>query len=83
MERRFVTCFRDVATHVIVMSRTLHSLNQNVLCGSELVVDHKTQTNVRFESVTIIFDDVIVLFFYHKVPAVLESQAYIYYFLNC
>ena len=41
------------------MSRTLHSSNQPFLCGSELTVDHKTQTNVRFESLTIVLDDVI------------------------
>jgi len=63
------------------MSRT-HSSNQHFLCGSELIVDHKTQTNVRFESLTIVVDNVIGLY-YHNVPAVLESQAYIIYFLNC
>ena len=41
------------------MSRTLHSSKPNVLCGSELIVYHKTQTNVRFESLTIVFNDVI------------------------
>ena len=45
MLRQFVTCFRDVATHIIAMSRTLHSSSQHFLCGSELIVDHKTQTN--------------------------------------
>ena len=55
MRRRFVTCFRDVATHVIVVSRMLHSSNQHFLCGSELIVDHKTQTKDRFESLKIIF----------------------------
>ena len=46
MQKRFDTCFRNVATDTIAMSRMLHSSNQNVLCGSELIVDHKTQTNV-------------------------------------
>ena len=57
--KRFVTCFRDVATHVIVVSRTLRSSNQHFLCGTELIVDHKTQTNDRFESLTIVVDNVI------------------------
>ena len=29
-------------------------------CGTELIVYHLTQTNVRFEILTIVFDDVIV-----------------------
>ena len=29
MNRRFVTCFRDVAIHLIAVSRTLHSSNHN------------------------------------------------------
>ena len=28
---RVVTCFRDVAIHIIAVSRTLHSSNHNVL----------------------------------------------------
>ena len=40
MQRRFVACFRDVATHVIVVSRTLQSSYQHFLCGSELIGDH-------------------------------------------
>ena len=31
MNRGFVTCFRDVAIHIIALSRTLHSSNHNVL----------------------------------------------------
>ena len=46
------------------MSRTLHSSNQNVLCGSELVVDHKTQTYVRFESLTIFLSGQITAYLY-------------------
>mgnify|MGYP007091343371 CR=1 FL=1 len=41
MQRRFVTCFRE--------------------CGTRLIVDHKTQKNVCFESLTIVFDNEIVL----------------------
>jgi len=33
----------------------LHSSNQHFLCGSELIVDHKTQTKDRFESLKIVF----------------------------
>ena len=29
INRRFVTCFRDVAIHIIAVSRTLHSSNHN------------------------------------------------------
>ena len=29
MNRLFVTCFRDVTIHIIAVSRTLHSSNQN------------------------------------------------------
>ena len=46
MQKRFDTRFRNVATDTIAVSRTLHSSNQYVLCGSELIVDHKTETNV-------------------------------------
>jgi len=35
--------FRDAATHIIAVSGTFHSSKPNVLCGSELIVDHKTQ----------------------------------------
>ena len=59
MQRWFVTCFRDVGTHVIVVFRMLHSSNQHFLCAPELIVDHKTQTNVRFKSLTIVVDYVI------------------------
>ena len=79
--KRFVICFCDVATHVIVVSRTLCSSNQHFLCGSELIDDHTTQTNVRFESLTIVVDNVIYCLLQR--PWVLESQAYISYFLNC
>ena len=42
MQRRFVTCFRDIATLIIAVSRSFHSSNQNVfLCGTKLVVYHK------------------------------------------
>jgi len=54
MQRRFVTCFRNIATHIIALPRTLHSSNQTVLfCRTEFIVDHKTQTNVHFESLTL------------------------------
>ena len=49
MNRRFVTCFRDVDIHIIAVSRTLHSSN------------HNASENGRFESLTIVFDDAIVL----------------------
>jgi len=32
MQRWFVTCFRDVTTHIIAVPRTLHLWNQTVLC---------------------------------------------------
>ena len=82
MQRRFVTCFCDIATHIIVVSRTLHSSNQHFLCGSELIVDHKTQTNVRFESLTIVVDDVIGVL-PQRPRGTIERQAYIIYFMNC
>ena len=47
MQRRFVACFRDVATHVIAVYKT-------VFVVTEFIVDHKTQTNVRFERITIV-----------------------------
>ena len=40
--------------------RALHSSKQMFFCGTELIVDHKTQTNIHFESLTIVFDDVSV-----------------------
>ena len=48
MHRQYVNCFRDVATHIITVSKTLHLSNQNVLCGSELIIEHKTQTKLMF-----------------------------------
>ena len=76
MQRRFVTCFRDIVTHIIAVPRTLHSTFFVLFCGTEFIVDHKTQTNVRFELNTRV-DDVIV--FYHNTPEVLvESRAYIH-----
>jgi len=47
MQRQFV------ATHVIAVPITLHSSNQTVLSHTEFV-DHKAQTNVRFESLTLV-----------------------------
>ena len=46
-----ITCKRDdlspvFATPLLDLSITLHSSKQNVLCGSELIVDHKTQRKI-------------------------------------
>ena len=47
MQRQFV------ATHVIAVPIMFHSSNQTVLSHTEFV-DHKAQTNVRFESLTLV-----------------------------
>ena len=43
MQRRFVTCFRDVATHVIAVYRTHHSATQTVFVVPSLllIIKHK------------------------------------------
>ena len=67
----------DVTIRIIAVSTTFHSSNQNIFCGTELIVYHLTQTTVRFERLTIVVDDVIV--FYHNASEILivESRAYI------
>ena len=52
MQRRFVTCFHDVAIHKNVVSRTLHSTiyqHSFVVVSYNLHVGLETE-NVRFES---------------------------------
>ena len=42
-----ITCFRNVATHVIAVQNT--SFNEpNCFCGTKIIFYHKLQTNVRF-----------------------------------
>ena len=54
-----------------------HSSNQNVLCGSVLIVDFKTQTNVLFESLTLVFDDVIMFLPHRPRSTCRKSSLYI------
>ena len=58
---RFKTCFtttnRNAETICRLFLRRRHTCNrrvQNCFCGTEFIVDHKTQTNVRFERITIV-----------------------------
>jgi len=63
-ETRLTTKNRTAETICHLLSRHRHSCNRRVqhssfmepycFCGTEFIVDHKTQTNVRFESLTIV-----------------------------
>ena len=81
-QRRFVTCFRNVATRIIAVSRTFHSSNQNVFCGTDLIVYHLTQTTIRFESLTIVFDDVIVFSPQHLQGTCRKSSLHMFWIVN-
>jgi len=39
-----MNCHLFLGRRILAVSRTLHSSKPNTLCGSELIVDHKTQT---------------------------------------
>ena len=85
---RFKTQKTHAETICHLFSRRRHSHNRRVqnvsfikpecFCGTELIVYHLTQTTVHFESLTIVFDDVIVFSPLSTMPPrylIVESRA--------
>ena len=74
MQRRFVTCYYDVATRIIAVSRTFHSSIQNVFCGTVLIFLSLNTNKCSFWKLNNRFYKC----FYHNAPEVLvENRAYI------